>query len=185
MNSSNGPSPQSDPAEEPIRTGLEFACHAASGVMLGFIVYLSILSRSLALATSMLLLMGFLMVPSFAGFLRKQRMKALRVLGTVVLFGWFGMILNYMASMADHLYMVNGSSYPKWLVENVSIRPDEVFTVGGPNTLCAGYGTGMFYRKDNGVFLRCGSMGGSQKTYFIDNYDEAYSAWKSAQESRK
>lgn len=178
-------SPQQEAIDVAIGKGVRLATHLMTGVMFGFIAYLSVMSRSLALATSMLIFMAFFTVPAIASTLRKSQMKPVRWLGVAALAGWVGTILYYMALTADHLYMVNGNTYPKWLAETVRVQPEKVLTIGGSDSLCAGHGIGDFFRKSNGMFLRCGVMGGSQKTYFIENFDEAYSAWEATQESRK
>jgi predicted membrane channel-forming protein YqfA (hemolysin III family) len=184
-NSDPTASPQEEAVDVAIGKGLRVATHVITGAMFGFIAYFSVMSRSLALAVSMLIFMAFFTVPAVASLLRKSQLKPLRWLGVAALAGWVGTILYYMALTADHLYMVNGNTYPKWLAETVRVQPDKVLTIGGSDSLCAGYGMGDFFRKENGMFLRCGVMGGSQKTYFIENFDEAYSAYEAAQEARK
>lgn len=94
-----------------------------------------------------------------------------------LLLSWFALLLLGFVRVADHLYMVNANSYPKWLATPVTIEPDQVGVVFGTESLCHGHGVGDYFQKSNGTFLRCGVWSAIPKTYYIENYREAYRAW--------
>jgi hypothetical protein len=87
-----------------------------------------------------------------------------------------GLVLAYFFALADHLYMVNGTSYPVGLSKPVTIKSMGDRGIEGLTELCGGVGGWQFYPKDNGVFMRCKTMvTGSYwrpTTYLIENYDQ-------------
>ena len=81
----------------------------------------------------------------------------------------------YVAVLADHIYMVNSSTYPLWLTQAVTIESAGDAGIEGFSELCGGVGGWDFYQKENGDFMRCstiftGSIG-RPKTYLIENYN--------------
>ena len=83
---------------------------------------------------------------------------------------WYGFIF------ADHVYMVNGASYPLWASESVTVKSTGDSGIEGFTEMCGGVGGWTFYIKENGSFMRCstiitGSIG-RPKTYLIENYDQ-------------
>lgn len=80
------------------------------------------------------------------------------------------------ALMMDHLYMVNGSEYPKALSTPVTVLSNGDAGIEGFSDLCNNRGGWDFYNKENGHFMRCTTiLTGAfswPKTYLIENYDQ-------------
>lgn len=85
-------------------------------------------------------------------------------------------VTYYLALFIDHLYMVNGRSYPMALAESITVPSDGDRGISGFMNICGRKGGWEFYDKDNGLFMRCTTIiTGSltwPKTYRIDNYDQ-------------
>ncbi|HIH5043311.1 TPA: hypothetical protein ACYSE6_006608 [Pseudomonas aeruginosa] len=165
------------PEDQALRSALQLFMHIMAGVYFGCAVYLSIITRSVSPAISILGIGAFCAVPGVAGWLRKRSAAPVRHLGTAAALTWCAALLFGLGRAADHLYMVNGSYYPTWLATSVTITPEQVGVVGGAESLCHDHGIGDYFQKSNGTFLRCGVWSGVPKTFYIENYREAYQAW--------
>lgn len=148
--------------------------HVAVGIYLGGLAYISIISRSLSPAIFMISIAAFVAVPGVAAWMMTFRASIARFVGLALLIGWCSVLLLGLVRVIDHLYMVNGSSYPISLARTVSVEPEQVSLISGPGSLCEGHGFGQFYSKSNGMFVRCGTWEFLPKTFFIENFDEAF-----------
>jgi len=151
--------------------------HVAVGIYLGGLAYISIISRSLSPAIFMISTAAFVAVPGVAAWMMSFRGTVVRYVGLAMLIGWCSVLLLGLVRVIDHLYMVNGSSYPISLARTVSVEPEQVGLISGPGSLCLGHGFGQYYPKSNGMFLRCGKWEFLPKTFFIENFDEASEQW--------
>lgn len=81
-----------------------------------------------------------------------------------------------MAVFIDHLYMVNGDSYPEIFSNRVTVASHGDAGIDGFTALCGGRGGWDFYQKENGRFMRCSTIiTGSvtwPTTYLIENANE-------------
>lgn len=151
--------------------------HVAVGIYLGGLAYISIISRSLSPAIFMISTAAFFAVPGVVAWMMSFRGTVVRYVGLALLIGWSSILLLGLLRVIDHLYMVNGSSYPISLARTISAEPEQVGLISGPGSLCEGHGFGQFYPKSNGMFLRCGAWGFMPITFFIENFDEATEQW--------
>lgn len=165
--------------DEGVQHSFSIFYHVSLGLWLGFAAYIAIAGRSASAGLNILTIGAFFAVPAICIAVRKWRWKWAKPLAALALVLWWAVILYGVSRLVDRLYIVNASTYPVWLATSVTVTPEQATAIGGSDSLCQGLGVGEFYRKENGVFLQCGAFQWWGKTFYIENYDEAYSAWQS------
>lgn len=103
-------------------------------------------------------------------------MRIQDMLGIILLIA----IAYYTVGTIDQIWMVNGSYYPAFFAERITVPLGDDAGIEGLMGICNSTGGWDFYEKENGYFLRCQTMiNGSwtiPKTYLIENAQELFAA---------
>ncbi|HEY8095832.1 MAG TPA: hypothetical protein VIE65_07010 [Methylobacter sp.] len=142
------------------------------GLWLSLAVGMGITSQSMAFAIAPLIAGMFFMTPSFALRAIRVQRPIIKSLGKFVMLMWILLVIFSGLEFIERLYVVNGSSYPKWLA---TAELDKSM-VGWKNLMPlhdreCNHQPFEIYEKANGQYvLRCGLAWHESKTY-IANFD--------------